>query len=100
MHPKPQPRQAMIAVIRYVEEIDLVGPDAKAGINMKADFTEKPLLSSMFVKAQCEPSVRLRRFNLFQFKPNTDGEWSATGHKVAVSDIDPITPPVQPDIYF
>jgi Mg2+/Co2+ transporter CorC len=64
VHPKPQPRQAMIAVIRYVEETDLVGPDAKSVINMKADFTEKPLLSSMFMKAQYGPSVRLHRFNL------------------------------------
>jgi hypothetical protein len=90
----------MIAVIRYVEETDLLGLDAKAAINMKANFTEKPLLSSMFVKAQCGGSVRFRRFNLPRFKPNTDGEWSATGHKVAVCDVDPITPSVQPDIYF
>jgi hypothetical protein len=100
MHPKTYPRQAMIPVIRYVEEIDLLGIDAKAGVNMKIYFTQKPLLSSMFVKPQCWPAVRLCSLNLPQFKPNSDGEWSTTGHEVPLCDIDPTTTPLEPYVYF
>ena len=97
VHLKTYPRHAIVSVTRCLEQIDLSGIDAKAGVNMKPDLTQKPLRPGMLSKPQCRPAVSFRSFS--RFESNTDGERRATGQEVPVCDIDPVAPSFKPHVY-